>query len=94
MVLAPIVMSVDDVSAATRINAANMSCARLQDVLGAQGAAVVNYRSKRTGGALYERFVRDRNFCRPGETAKPVSVPTADQASCPVRKCIESIEAR
>ncbi|MBS3651542.1 hypothetical protein KEU06_23265 [Pseudaminobacter sp. 19-2017] len=94
VVLAPLVMTVDDASAATRINATNMSCANLQAVLGAQGGAVVSYRSMRTGGALYERFVRNRNFCQPGETAKSVSVPTADQASCPVRKCIESIEAR
>jgi hypothetical protein len=94
VVLAPFVMTVDHASAATRINATNMSCANLLAVLGAQGAAVVSYRSKRTGGALYERFVQNRNYCQPGETAKSVSVSTADQASCPVRKCIESIEAR
>ena len=73
--------------AVPRPDTTSMTCANVQGVIQRQGAAILRYRSPRTGAMLYDRFVKDRSYCQASEDAAPASVPTADRNACPVRKC-------
>lgn len=80
-----------EASAISRYSAANMSCNEVQGVIQSDGAAIIYYRSK-SGGAvpLYGRFVSDQNFCGYDEITETRYIPSADEASCPVRLCVEN----
>lgn len=63
----------------------DMQCSQVLAAIQAEGAVILRWRSKR-GMALYDRYVSDRRFCRPGEIVGFASVPAADRA-CAVKKC-------
>ncbi len=54
-----------------------MTCGQARGVVFSRGAAVLG-----TGGATYDRFVRDRSFCEINETIEPAVVPTRDTPQC------------
>ena len=75
--------------AASSYQIARMSCDAVQDVVRSDGEAMLRWQSKRIAGLpLYGLYVRDSYFCRAGEVAEFASVPTADDASCTVKKCV------
>lgn len=86
----PLVLVAADALAISRYNIDNMSCARVQAIIQSEGAAILRYRSKRTGVTLYDRYVRDRRYCQSSEITDYATVPTADRAACPVQNCIEN----
>jgi hypothetical protein len=71
-----------------------MTCSAVQGVIESVGAVFLHYRSERTGVMLYNRYVRDRQFCASNETTAPASVPTSDDKSCPVRICVDTASQR
>ena len=72
-----------------RHNVSNLSCDRVQAILQAEGAATLQYRSKRNPSLpLYDRYVRDAGFCRGShQILTGTSIPVAGGKSCRVRKC-------
>ena len=54
-----------------------MTCAEAQALVASTGAIVMS-----TGQYTYERFVAHRGFCRHGEFADRVYVPTSDNPQC------------
>lgn len=74
------------------ITITNMSCAKVQAAVKANGSVVLQWRGK-TGLPLYARYASDRRFCHPGEIITISSVPAADK-SCNVKKCVWKVPTR
>ncbi|MDO1581802.1 hypothetical protein [Rhizobium oryzicola] len=72
--------------AISRYQSKSMTCDQVHSAIEREGAVILRY-SGRSGVPLYDRYVSSRRFCSPGEFAKSGTVPTSDQASCPVRSC-------
>ncbi|MDV2984376.1 UNVERIFIED_CONTAM: hypothetical protein Q9R58_08675 [Methylobacteriaceae bacterium AG10] len=62
---------------AQRPSTTNLTCAQARALVTRQGAAVLG-----TGGATYDRFVRDRSFCEATEIGRRAFVPTRDTPGC------------
>lgn len=62
---------------AQRASTTDMSCAEAKATVSGQGGIVL-----RTGGATYDRFVRDRGFCEITEITIPAFVPARDNPNC------------
>jgi hypothetical protein len=73
--------------AISRYNSQSMSCAEVRGTLQSEGAAIMRYRSARSGLPLYGRYVYTTFYCAAGEYAERKFIPTADDPSCPVREC-------
>lgn len=71
-----------------RFSSDRMACARVQQTIRADGAAIVSYTSRRSN-PLYDRFVRNAQFCQGGEVTETVYIVAADTQSCPVLHCQE-----
>lgn len=76
--------------AISRYQSTGMSCAAIQDVISKQTAAIMRYPSKRVPGlVLYDRYVKNGNYCDSGEVTETVTIPSRD-GQCPVYHCIEA----
>jgi hypothetical protein len=65
-----------------------MDCAGVRSTIAREGAVILRYQSPRTPGLpLYDRYVRNDQFCERGEILDRAFVPSADRKSCPVYKC-------
>ena len=83
--------------AATRYDISNMACSTVQALIEDEGAAVLSYPSSSILGLpVYDRFVKNRNYCKNTEVTRRTGLPTTDKKYCPVYKCVESkiFEAR
>lgn len=73
-----------------RIRADKTTCSALQERLDQTGAAIIQYPSTRVANyLLYDRYVASAAFCRFGQTVEISSVPTSDNQSCRVYKCVD-----
>lgn len=70
-----------------RVDASGLACTALQDIIEAEGAAIVRSRSPRSGMVLSERYVSRRGFCLQGEITRFRSVQTRDTEFCSVKIC-------
>ena len=93
---AVLVLVAGDAHAISRYVSTSMTCAQVKAKLEEQGAAILQHRSPRTGNLLYDRYVRNRQFCQGNETTDWASVPTSDSSHCPVYRCkqIEFLDLR
>ena len=76
-----------EAQAISRYTTTSMSCARTQDIVRSQGAAILRWTSPTSGVPRYDRYVRNDQFCPAGQEARRAYVPTADAKSCPVYNC-------
>jgi hypothetical protein len=60
-----------------RVQTPAIPCREAGRIVAQAGAAVLG-----TGGATYDRFVRDRGFCAVGEITEAAFVPAADTPQC------------
>lgn len=78
--------------AISRYTSTSMSCAKVQNVLRAEGAAILRHQSTRVPGlTLYDRYVSGTGYCPFAHVAKRATVPTADAKSCPVLNCKQEL---
>jgi len=78
-----------DTHAATKINAEFVSCGSLRAAIGQSGAAIVNYQpTPATKLPVFDRFVRNSQFCSGDEAVETDFVRTRDTSSCPVSRCV------
>jgi hypothetical protein len=74
--------------AISRYNAWTMSCAEAKDLIRAEGAVILRFRSTFNPSIpRFGRFVYHDGYCTTGEYADYSYIPTADARSCPVREC-------
>lgn len=77
------------VAATPRYSALKYSCSAIQSLIEQHGAAIFRYPSPRKPGlTLYDRYVRNNNFCASHQVMERVMIPSADTDRCPVRHCI------
>lgn len=62
---------------AQRVSTTDMACAAAKAFVSRQGGVVLG-----TGGATYDRFVRDRASCEITEITIPAFVPARDDPNC------------
>ena len=85
----PALLFAADASAISRYDTNTMSCARVTAAMNADGVAILRYPAPNNPSLqLFDRYVRDGRFCSPTQRAVLMSVPTADNRNCRVRKCI------
>jgi len=82
-------LSAVEAHAINRYTSTSMTCSRVKAIISQEGAAIMRYRSPRTGITLYDRYVKNRLFCQAGETTDRTYIPTSDVPSCPVDRCKE-----
>jgi hypothetical protein len=83
-----IVLAASQANAEARFSSNHTSCARVQQKIVANGAAIVSSTS-RSGKPLYDRFVADIGFCPGDQVPELVYIRAADTKSCPVLRCKE-----
>lgn len=76
-----------ETQAVSRYNSTSMSCAKVQQTIRSEGAALLRWVSPTSGVQRYDRFVRDDSFCQVSFETKLTSVPAADTPSCRVYNC-------
>jgi hypothetical protein len=75
--------------AINRYTSTSMTCSKVKAIISREGAAIMQHRSPRTGITLYDRYVKNRQFCAGGETTDRTYIPTSDLQACPVNRCEE-----
>jgi len=74
--------------AVSRYDPTRMGCAEVRATIDGEGAVILRYRSPRNPSLpIFDRYVSHAGYCKFDEWAAPAYVPSADRASCPVRKC-------
>ena len=81
-------MFVPEAQAITRHDTQDLTCNRLQVLVRREGETILRFRSSR-GLLLYDRYVAHAGFCEDGQYAQTGWVPTIDQSSCPVLRCLQ-----
>jgi len=77
-----------EAQAISRYDATSMTCAQVQSAIDQEGAVILRYPSPRDASIeRYDRYVRDRHFCKHNERADTTMVPASDSKACPVREC-------
>ena len=78
-----------DAQAINRYTSTSMTCSKVKATISREGAAIMQYRSPRTGLPLYDRYVKNRLFCPGGQTTDRTYIPSQDLPACPVNRCEE-----
>jgi hypothetical protein len=76
-----------EAQAINRYVSTSMTCSKVKATISRDGAAIMQHRSPRTGVTLYDRYVKNRQFCAFGETTELTYIPTSDLPACPVSRC-------
>jgi hypothetical protein len=91
VIVVTLLMATGVASAVSRYQTTSMSCARVQQALNSDGTAILRYPAPDNPSlVLFDRYVRDRTFCRSSQRADVTSVPAADTRNCKVRKCVRA----
>lgn len=84
----PIVIIATSVHAVPKYTSTRMKCQAVQATVQDHGRVILTYPSQRRNGQmLYDTYVANGRFCRPGEVITMTTVPSADRRNCPVRQC-------
>ncbi len=67
-----------------------MTCERVQTLVREQGETILRFNASR-GLPHYDRYVAHAGYCKDAQYAQTGWVPTADQPSCPVLRCVPRI---
>lgn len=88
LIALPVMLVATSVNAIPKYTSTRISCERVQATIRQHGAVILTYPSLRQRGQmLYDTYVANRRFCRPGEIVARVTVPSADRPYCPVSTC-------
>ena len=72
--------------AISRLNPLSMTCQSARAAIHNQGAVIFRYQSPR-GLPLYDRYVRNSNYCDATDYAEWTHIPSKDDPRCPVLNC-------
>jgi len=74
--------------AISRYNPLTMNCEAARAAIRNEGAVVFRYPSKRVSGmTLFDRYIRNSNYCDPHQYAEWTTIPTKDNPRCRVLNC-------
>lgn len=74
--------------AISRYNVPGMTCEAARQAIRSEGAVILRYPSTRVSKmTLYDRYVRNSDYCDDNEYAERAYVPTRDNPRCPVLAC-------
>jgi hypothetical protein len=76
-----------DALAISRYDTQDLACERVQALVLQEGEAILRFMSPR-GPLVYDRYVAHAGYCEDGEYAQTGWVPTVDQSSCPILRCL------
>jgi hypothetical protein len=88
-VAASLSMMTAQAHAINRYTSTSMTCSEVAATISREGAAIMRWTGARTGNLVYDRYVRNRQFCQPNQTTQRKYIPTADVPGCPVYRCKE-----
>lgn len=81
-----LVLAASPALAISRYNPLTMSCASMRAAIHNQGAVIFRYQSPR-GLPLYDRYVRNSNYCDATDYAEWTYIPSKDTPRCRVLNC-------
>jgi hypothetical protein len=81
LVLAPVAAE-----AISRYDPTTMRCAAIQAAIASEGAVILKWRPP-DNILRFDRYVAGDRYCDADQRAKAMTVPSADQAECPVYAC-------
>ncbi len=85
--LAATLASTNAVAISTYISP-SLTCSTIKSHIKNQGAVILRWTSPRTGNPIYNRYVRNANYCNVGQTTRPKYVPASDTQKCRVFYCV------
>lgn len=75
--------------ATSRYSALNLTCSEINDIIRSEGAAIFRYPSpRRKGFTLYDRYVRNVQYCASHQSTEKVFIPSANAGKCLVQRCV------
>jgi hypothetical protein len=92
LLAAAVPASAASTSAMPRLNAATMSCAKIQSRIHADGAVILRFRSADGTMPMFDRYVDNGRYCTRTEVPSAASVPASDNSSCSVKVCVDARE--
>lgn len=82
-------VAVSPAAAISRHSALDKSCSEIKSIISDEGAAIFRYPSPRKMGiTLYDRYVRNENFCASHQVTEKVYIPSTNGEQCLVQRCI------
>ncbi|MBX5183859.1 hypothetical protein HJB88_14630 [Rhizobium sp. NZLR5] len=81
-----LVLAASPALAISRYNPLTMSCANVRAAIHNRGAVIFRYQSPR-GSPLYDRYVRNSNYCDATDYAEWTHIPSKDNPRCQVLNC-------
>jgi hypothetical protein len=82
------VMATSPALAISRYNSLTISCQAARAAIRNEGAVILRYPSKRVPGmTLFDRYIRNSNYCDVNKYAEWTTVPTKDNPRCRVLNC-------
>ena len=81
-----LVLAASPALAISRYNPLTTSCQSVRAAIHNQGAVIFRYTSPR-GLPLYDRYVRNSNYCDATDYAEWTSIPSKDNPKCRVLNC-------
>jgi hypothetical protein len=82
-------LSSTNAAAISRYMSTSMTCASIKSAISNEGEVILRYKSQRTGNLLYNRYVRNDNYCRVDQTTQAKSVPASNTNNCVVYYCVK-----
>jgi hypothetical protein len=82
-----VALSSTNASAISSYTSTSLTCGSIQALIRGQGAIILRRTSKKTGNPLYNRYVRNGNYCNVAQTAMPTYIPASDTNNCRVYYC-------
>ena len=74
--------------ATSRYAALQLTCSEINEIIRSEGAAIFRYPSpRRKGFTLYDRYVRNVQYCASHQSTEKVFIPSAND-QCMVQRCV------
>jgi hypothetical protein len=75
--------------ATSRYSAMQLTCGEIKTIIRNEGAAIFRYPSpRRKGFTLYDRYVRNEQYCSSHQSTEKVYIPSANADQCLVQRCV------
>lgn len=80
---------VSSAGATSRYSALKLTCGEIKEIIRSEGAAIFRYPSpRRKGFTLYDRYVRNEQYCASHQSTEKVYIPSANADQCLVQRCV------
>ena len=88
IIVLPVMLSSTNADAISKYTSTSLTCGSIKALIRNQGAIILRWTSPRTGNPIYNRYVRNENYCLVNQTTTLKSVPASDTKNCSVYYCV------